>query len=93
MIIVSQTKRMIFNFENILGLGISSLEDKSVAIKMYESNDKVGTTIARYETEKRAQEVLKQIIGKYQEYATLQNQAKDIRQISILPKIFEMPKE
>lgn len=61
MIIVSQSKRMILNFDNALGLGISSLEDKSIAIKMYESIDKIGTTIARYKTEKRALEVLEEI--------------------------------
>lgn len=66
MIIISQSKRMIINLESILGLGLSSLEDKSIAIKMYESNDRVGTTIARYETAKRAQEVLQEIIKKYE---------------------------
>lgn len=88
MIIVSQSKRMILNLDNILGLGISSLEDKSIAIKMYESNDRVGTTIAKYETAERAQEVLQEIVSKYRQYNLDNNKA-----VTILPKVYEMPKE
>ncbi|MCI9015757.1 MAG: hypothetical protein HFJ53_01105 [Clostridia bacterium] len=88
MIIVSQSRRMIINLESILGLGLSSLEDKSIAIKMYESNDRVGTTIARYETAERAQEVLQEIVSKYRQYNLDNNKA-----VTILPKVYEMPKE
>lgn len=88
MIIISQSKRMIINLESILGLGLSSLEDKSIAIKMYESNDRVGTTIARYETAKRAQEVLQEIVSKYRQYNLDNNKA-----VTMLPKVYEMPKE
>lgn len=88
MVIVSQSKRMILNLNSILGLGISSLEDKSIVIKMYESNDRVGTTIARYKTEKRAQEVLQEIVSKYRQYNLDNNKA-----VTILPKVYEMPKE
>ena len=88
MVIVSQSKRMILNFNNILRLGISSLEDKSIAIKMYESNDRVGITIARYETAKRAQEVLQEIVNKYRQYNLDNNKA-----VTMLPKVYEMPKE
>lgn len=79
---------MIINLESILGLGLSSLEDKSIAIKMYESNDRVGTTIARYETAERAQEVLQEIVSKYRQYNLDNNKA-----VTILPKVYEMPKE
>lgn len=65
MVIVSQSKRMILNFNNILRLGISSLEDKSIAIKMYEPNERAGTIIAQYEAEGRAKEVLQEIINTY----------------------------
>ena len=88
MIIVSQSKRMIINFENILGLGLSSLEDKSIAIKMYEPNDRVGTTIARYETAKRAEDVLKEVVNKYRQYNVDKNNA-----VTAIPKVYEMPKE
>ncbi len=88
MIIISQSRRMIINLESILGLGLSSLEDKSIAIKMYESNDRVGTTIARYETAERAQEVLQEIVSKYRQYNLDNNKA-----VTILPKVYEMPKE
>ncbi len=88
MIIISQSKRMIINLESILGLGLSSLEDKSIAIKMYESNDRVGITIARYETAKRAQEVLQEIVNKYRQYNLDNNKA-----VTMLPKVYEMPKE
>ena len=88
MIIVSQSRRMIINLESILGLGLSSLEDKSIAIKMYESNDRVGTIIARYETAERAQEVLQEIVSKYRQYNLDNNKA-----VTILPKVYEMPKE
>ena len=88
MIIVSQSRRMIINLESILGLGLSSLEDKSIAIKMYESNDRVGTIIARYETAERAQEVLQEIVSKYRQYNLDNNKA-----VTMLPKVYEMPKE
>lgn len=90
MIIVSQSKRMILNFNSLVGLGLSSLEDKSIAIKMYETNDRVGTTIARYATEKRAQEILQEITEEYEkcnmdssfgQYAYVQN------------RVYEMPAE
>ena len=88
MIIISQSKRMIINLESILGLGLSSLEDKSIAIKMYESNDRVGITIARKEKTKRAQEVLQEIVNKYRQYNLDNNKA-----VTMLPKVYEMPKE
>ena len=55
---------------------------------MYESNDRVGTIIARYETAERAQEVLQEIVSKYRQYNLDNNKA-----VTILPKVYEMPKE
>ncbi len=93
MIIVNQNKTMIINFTNILALAISSLLDGSIAIKMYEPNNKTGTTIARYGTTKRAKEVLKEIIERNQEYALVQNGIINDKDIVMLSKIYEMPAE
>lgn len=94
MIIVSQSKRMILNFDNILGLGISSLEDKSIAIKMYESNDRVGTTIARYGTEERAKEVLQEIVYVYEHMKYLQTFQNRLMEFEEKPNfVYEMPED
>ena len=90
MIIVSQDKKSIYNFDNIKSVDI-------VENEVYITDDILmdeGVKIGEYTTEERAKEVLKEIIGKYMEYATIANIAgNDIRQIYEIPKKYEMPKE
>ena len=59
MIIVSQNKKNIYNFDNVKSIDILSNE-------IYISDDilsDMGTCIAYYETEERAKEVLQEIVN------------------------------
>ena len=60
MILVSQDKDVIINFDNIVNLVV--INNTIVSIGNVEET--TGITIAEYETEKRAKEVLKEIIKK-----------------------------
>ena len=64
MIIVSQNKKSIYNFDNVKLIDI-------VENKIYISDDilsDMGTCIANYETKERAKEVLQEIIKVYKFY-------------------------
>ena len=66
MIIVSQLETMIFNLNKLTALGVSSLEDKSVAVKAYYNFESTkGITLGRYKDATRAKEVLQEIITRY----------------------------
>ena len=61
MIIVSQNKKNIYNFDNVKSIDI-------VGNEIYISDDilsDMGTCIANYETEERAKDVLQEIITAY----------------------------
>lgn len=62
MIIVSQIKEMIVNFDNICVLGINKNNPKVILSTTNNSNTQ---TLGEYETASRAQEVLQEIIGFY----------------------------
>lgn len=96
MIIVSQSKLLILNFNNLLGLGVKSSNDnKSIEIKAYEFGikDIEGITLGRYKTLERAKQILQEITYKYQEYVQINSRATGVERISVLPKKYEMPKE
>ncbi len=64
MIIVSQDKKNIYNFDNVKSIDI-------VGNEIYISDDilsDMGTRIANYKTEERAKEVLQEIIKVYKFY-------------------------
>ena len=66
MIIVSQNKKNIYNFDNVKSIDILGNE-------IYISDDilsDMGTCIANYKTEERAKEVLQEIIKSYRHYRT-----------------------
>ncbi|MEE0865544.1 MAG: hypothetical protein U0L98_01905 [Clostridia bacterium] len=89
MIIVSQDKTRIYNFERISEIVVSGTE---ICISDNLRQEE-GLVIATYETEERAKEVLNEIKEKYSEYAKISNVNGDIRQTLILPKVYKMPKE
>lgn len=96
MLIVSQSKLLILNFNSLLGLGVkSSSDNKSIEIKAYEfgTKDIEGITLGRYETLERAKQILQEITNKYQEYIQITSRATGVEGISVLPKKYEMPKE
>ena len=89
MIIVSQNKKNIYNFNNVKSIDI-------VGNEIYITDDilsDMGTCIANYETEERAKEVLQQIINKYKEYHSLYDVKEQTLGVLNVPKVYEMPKE
>lgn len=97
MIIVSQDKKVITNFDNIIGIQIDEHIENSDGDKDYEINiatERRSCTIGYYELEEREKEVLQEIVNRYKEYTTIQNiTGNDIRGIYNTPKVYEMPKE
>ena len=87
MIIVSQDKDKIVNFDNIAHIFISKDSEKHYLIeygKMNGSSELLGI----YVTEERAKEVLQEIINKYKQWNKDDNNA-----VTIMPKVYEMPVE
>ena len=98
MIIVSQDKMEIFNFEEIFRLYVDNWSNEEFAtepncfcIKAEKSSDNmVCAYLGEYDTEERAKEVLQEIISKYK--TTLYN-SKTNETVVNIPKVFEMPEE
>ena len=93
MIIVSQDKEEIINFDNMTRVYITFDEDDDYVCIRTETVDSLYEDLGYYKTEARAKEVLQEIINKYKEYATIQNRVGSISDVKILPKVYEMPKE
>ena len=98
MIIISQDKTEIFNFEEIFRLYVDNWSNEEFAtepncfcIKAEKSSDNmICAFLGEYKTEERAKEVLQEIISKYK--TTLYN-SKTNETVVNIPKVFEMPKE
>lgn len=90
MIIISQDKTMILNFEYIETIEIGNpLENNDGKFKILcDTTSDNQYTIAEYETEERAKEVLQEIISKYK--ITLYN-SKTNETVVNVPKVYEMP--
>lgn len=93
MIIVSQDKTKIVNFDNLTQIYITQDEEKTATFIRYETVDSLYDDLGEYKTEERAKEVLQEIIDKFMEYGQMQNLAGDIKQVCEIPKKYEMPKE
>ena len=91
MIIVSQNKEEIINFDNMTRVYITFDEDDDYVCISTETVDNLYEDLGYYKTEARAKEVLQEIINKYKEYATIQNRVGSISDVKILPKVYEMP--
>ena len=92
MIIVSQKKNSITNFDNVTNIEIDKLEDDGFLIKCQIAN-KMHVNVGFYKTEKRAKEILQEIKYKYAEYVQLSSPRTGIEGIYAIPKIYEMPEE
>ena len=98
MIIVSQDKMEIFNFEEIFRLYVDDWSNEEFAtepncfcIKAEKSSDNmICAYLGEYATEERAKDVLQEIINKYK--TTLYN-SKTNETVVNVPKVYEMPKE
>ena len=96
MIIVSQDKMEIFNFEEIFRLCVDNWSNEEFAtepncfcIKAEKSSDNmICAYLGEYETEERAKEVLQEIVSKYK--TTLYN-SKTNETVVNVPKVYEMP--
>lgn len=87
MVIVSQDKkRTTESMELFIDMIIGDNEPVAYGIYADKSNSYLNLGI--YKTEKRAQEVLQEIVSKYRQYNLDNNKA-----VTILPKVYEMPKE
>ena len=84
MLIVSQDRNSIYNFNNVKSIGV--LENEIYITDNILKNK--GVRIGYYKTEKRAQEVLQEILNRYGEYNLDNNNS-----VTTLPKIYHIPKE
>lgn len=98
MIIVSQDKMKIFNFDKIKNIWI----DDNVLDKTYTEFEICADeeTLGFYTTEERAKEVLQEIVKKYSMYlqlnggpAILKGTSDIAPMVFNIPKVYEMPKE
>ena len=95
MIIVSQEKDAVLNFDNVIGIrtaiDIESNKENRIAIDTIEGE---RYYIARYSTEERAKEILQEIVRKYK-LGTNKIKIKTSRGADIVERniIYEMPKE
>ena len=96
MIIVSQDKMEMFNFEEIFRLYVDNWSNEEFAtepncfcLKAEKSSDNmICAFLGEYKTEERAKEVLQEIISKYK--TTLYN-SKTNETVVNIPKVYEMP--
>lgn len=90
MIIVSQDKDCIVNFDTIVSIGIEDFSNSSPWQRITAETLGAAVVLGDYKTEERAKEVLQEIISKYK--TTLYN-SKTNETVVNVPKVFEMPKE
>lgn len=92
MVIVSQDKKEVINFENILSVKLfHDDEDNECLYEIYTTVNAPGDNyilLGEYNTEERAKEVLQEIVSKYRQYNLDNNKA-----VTMIPKVYEMPKE
>ena len=96
MIIVSQDKRIITNFDKTIGLQINEHILNSDGERDFEIRaitEKRDCVIAFYETEERAKEMLQEIISLYKKTDCVIGIGDSLKQVVNLPKVYEMPKE
>lgn len=97
MIIVSQNRKVISNFENLIGIQIEehiANADGEREYKLKTITENKTCNLGFYETERRAVEVLEELTNKYLEYAAVQSKnGRSTINAVMLPKAYIMPKE
>ena len=88
MIIVSQNKDNIINFDNLTQVYITQDEEEKAYFIRFETVDSLYDDLGEYKTEERAKEVLQEIVNKYK--TTLYN-SKTNETVVNVPKVYEMP--
>ncbi len=98
MIIVSQDKDNVINYDNVKSLWIDDnvLDKTNTTFYINADDDFLG----EYETEERAKEVLQEIVEKYSSYLELKGGVAFMQggmniqpNIFNIPKVYEMPEE
>ena len=93
MIIVSQDKYNILNFDTTVNIGVEEISTLNDTVQI--SAETSGNTIVlgKYETEERAKEVLQEIVERYGSYLQLKGGPVLTRgQMDIQPNVFNIPK-
>lgn len=93
MIIVSQDKDCIVNFDNIVSIGMEDFSDSSPWQRITAETLGTAVVLGDYKTEERAKEVIQEIIKEYSSYLELKGgSALTKGQMDIQPNIFNIPK-
>ena len=101
MIIESQDKTKIVNFDNLTQIYITQDEEETATFIRYETVDSLYYDLGEYKTEERAKEVLQGIIAVYQASKMFTCTGLEVQEIiadkykekGIKPFKFEMPEE
>lgn len=89
MIIISQDKNKIINFDNVNEILTTETGEILFINNTYITNDCLDV-LGKYDTEERAKEILQEIISKYK--TTLYN-SKTNETVVNVPKVYEMPEK
>ena len=71
MIIVSQDKEKIVNFDNLTQVYITQDEEETAYFIRYETVDSLYDDLGKYDTEERAKEVLQEIITRHKNWENM----------------------
>lgn len=91
MIIESQDKTKIVNFDNLTQIYITQDEEETATFIRYETVDSLYDDLGEYKTEERAKEVLQEIIKSYRDYRTAE--CDGYTNVLEETAVFEIPKE
>ena len=89
MIIVSQDKEKIVNFDNLTQLYITQDEEETAYFIKYETVDSLYDDLGKYETEERAKEVLQEITTRHGNWENM----KMGQPSGICLPVYEMPED
>jgi hypothetical protein len=91
MLIVSQDKEEIVNFDKVESIWICSDEEGRFTI---EATADTNSTLGYYETKERAKEILEEIVKEYENVkAIFDCTTRKIKNYINKPKVYKMPKE
>lgn len=99
MIIVSQDKEKIVNFDNLTQVYITQDEEETAYFIRYETVDSLYDDLGKYETEERAKEVLQEIYKNYADFELIRCIEDNFQQHLIVGNknkyfdIYEMPED
>lgn len=99
MIIVSQDKEKIVNFDNLTQVYITQDEEETAYFIRFETVDSLYDDLGKYETEERAKEVLQEIYKNYADFELIRCIEDNFQQHLIVGNknkyfdIYEMPED